>query len=127
MNERFDGYNHNLKQIAQMLRKNATPQENKLWYQFLSKYPVPFKRQRVIAERFVADFYCFKARLVLELDGSQHFTTDGQRYDTLRTDIIEQYKLQVLRFTNADIERNFTGVCQLIDHTVKECLHDSDE
>ncbi len=127
MNEYFDGYNRNLKHIAQMLRKNATPQENKLWYQFLCKYPVPFKRQRIIAERFIADFYCFQARLVLELDGSQHFTVDGQRYDDLRTEVIEQYRLNVLRFTNADIDGNFPGVCRLIDHAVKECLHNSDE
>ncbi len=124
-NTLFSGYNGKLKPYAQKLRKNATPQENHLWYDFLRAYPVQFYRQRIVAERFIADFYCARARLVLELDGSQHFTVDGQQYDTLRTEVIEQYRLNVLRFTNADIDGNFPGVCRLIDCTVKKYLDES--
>ena len=66
------------------------------------------------------DFYCAKARLVIELDGSQHFTPDGKHYDSLRTDVIEKYKLKVIRFSNNDIDKKFNGVCSVIDRTIQE-------
>ncbi len=122
MQRDYNGYNTGMKILAQQLRKNATPQENKLWYQYLRSYPLPFKRQRIVAHRFIADFYCAKAGLVIELDGSQHFTADGMRYDAIRTEDIEKFHLQVLRFTNAQIDREFPAVCAMIDKTVKERL-----
>ena len=83
--------NNKLLDNAKSLRKNMTPHEKHLWYDFLNKYPVKIYRQRIIDD-FIVDFYCAKARLVIEIDGSQHFTSDGKHYDKLRTDVLEKYK-----------------------------------
>ncbi len=115
------GYNSALRDKARVLRKNMTPEERRLWYTYLRQYPVPFKRQRPIA-LYIADFYCARARLVIELDGSQHFTEQGKTYDELRTCIIEQFDIEVIRFTNREIAENFTGVCAAIDRRVRERL-----
>ena len=95
-----------------------TRQERHLWYSFLKKYPVKFYRQRII-DHYIADFYCSKAKLVIELDGSQHYTDEGKEYDRIRTDILERYGLEVMRFSNSDIDRNFAAVCATIDEKVK--------
>ena len=65
-------------------------------------------------------FFCFKAKLIVELDGSQHYMEDGIEYDTLRTDILEKYDLEVIRFSNIEIDRYFNDVCRAIDQKVKE-------
>ncbi len=109
------GYNGSLKKKAQSLRKNATNEERKLWQGFLRNHPVQFKRQRPIAY-YIADFYCPKARLVIELDGSQHFTPEGMSYDQARTQIMQQFGILVLRFTNRDVNERFRSVCDMIDH-----------
>ena len=106
-----------MRRRAQVLRKNATPQENKLWYQYLRKYPVQWNRQKPLGG-YIVDFYCRRAGLVVELDGSQHFTSDGQAYDAVRTDHLEARGLTVLRFTNTDIDHRFRQVCDSIDHAV---------
>ncbi len=111
--------NDSLLKYAKELRKNMTPQEKHLWYDYLSKYPVKIYRQRII-DNFIVDFYCAKAKLVIELDGSQHFTPDGKHHDSLRTDVIEKYKLKVIRFSNNDVDRKFNGVCSVIDRTTQE-------
>ena len=117
-------YRNDLIPIARALRKNATPQENHLWYDFLRNYPVRFRRQRPI-DRFIADFYCEEANLVIELDGSQHYTEQGKAYDAERTAILEGLGLKVLRFSNSDIDRNFRSVREYIDLQVKgRTLHD---
>ena len=115
-------YNGNLIPRAKELRKNATRQENHLWYDFLRTDPVRFQRQKTI-DRFIADFYCHKARLVIELDGSQHYTDEGLAYDEERTNVLNTYKLEVLRFSNLDIDRNFNGVCTIIDEKIKERMN----
>ena len=107
--------------LAQNLRKNATPQENHLWYDFLANYEVRFQRQKAI-DHFIADFYCHKAKLVIEVDGSQHQTKEGQQKDEFRTEVLEGYDLKVIRFTNRQINRNFRGVCEYIDAVVKKAL-----
>ena len=107
--------------LAKELRKNATPQENHLWYDFLSGYEIRFQRQKAI-DNFIADFYCHKARLVIELDGSQHYTPEGREKDEFRTEILEGYDLKVIRFTNRQVDENFSGVCLYIDKVVKESL-----
>ena len=114
-------YDQRIIPLAKDLRKNATPQENHLWYDFLSKYEVRFQRQKAIGH-FVADFYCHKAKLVIEIDGSQHFTEAGQRYDAFRTERLEGYDLQVIRFTNTQINCCFREVCEYIDAIVKASL-----
>lgn len=117
-------YNQDNIKFAKALRKNATPQEKHLWYDFLSKYPVRFQRQKAI-DNFIADFYCHKAKLIIEIDGSQHFTEEGVRNDNFRTEILEGYGLKVLRFTNRQINTNFYGVCNYIDAVVKASLREA--
>ena len=80
-------YNKNNIILAKNLRKNATPQEKHLWYDFLSKYEVRFQRQKAI-DNFIADFYCHQAKLIIEIDGSQHFTQEGIQKDRFRTEIL---------------------------------------
>ena len=109
--------------LAKNLRKNATTQEKHLWYDFLSSYEVRFQRQKAI-DHFIADFYCHKAKLVIEIDGSQHYTEEGRQKDEYRTEILEGYDLKVIRFTNHQIDTNFRGVCAYIDAAVKASLRE---
>jgi len=104
-----------------MLRKAMTPQEKQLWYGFLKKHPVRVLRQKVI-DRFVVDFYCSKARLVIEIDGSQHDTKQGAAHDFERTQYLQGYGLTVLRFTNTTVDTDFENMCQKIDQTIREKL-----
>ena len=107
--------------LAKNLRRNATPQEKHLWYDFLSKYEIRFQRQKAIDD-FIADFYCHKAKLIIEIDGAQHYAEEGKEKDEFRTGILEGYDLQVIRFTNRQIDANFEGVCEYIDAAVKASL-----
>lgn len=104
---------------AKELRKNATPQERHLWYDFLCTYPVRFQRQKTIGS-FVVDFYCHRAKLVVELDGSQHYEEKGRKADAGRTVFLEGHGLKVLRIPNSEVDGNFTGVCEGIDRIVQE-------
>ena len=114
-------YNKNNISLAKKLRKNATPEENHLWYDFLSSYEVRFQRQKAI-DNFIVDFFCHKANLVIEIDGSQHYTDEGIQNDEFRTEILNGYDLFVIRFTNNQINKNFKGVCAYIDATIKDIL-----
>ena len=116
--------NNKLLNIARILRRNMTRQERHLWYDFLRYYPVKIYKQRVI-DKFVADFYCHSARLVIEIDGSQHYTEKGRQKDEFRTEILEGYDLKVIRFTNRQINTNFRGVCEYIDAAVKASLREA--
>ena len=107
--------------LAKNLRNNATPEENHLWYDFLRGYTPRFQRQKTI-DNFIADFYCYKAKLVIEVDGSQHHASEGKVRDEFRTEILEGYDLKVIRFTNRQINTNFHGVCKYIDIIVKASL-----
>ena len=106
---------------ARELRKNMTKHEKHLWYDFLNTYPVRFQRQKTISS-FIADFYCHQACLVVEIDGSQHYTEQGEAYDKERSAVFEQYGISVIRFSNYDVDKNFEGVCEEIDKIVKERL-----
>ena len=110
--------------LAKTLRKNMTPWERKLWYEFLRNYPIRFQRQKAIGN-YIADFYCAKARLVIELDGGGHYTDKQIEKDKIRTKELESMDLTVLRICNLDIDRNFRGVCEYIDFTVKKSLPQS--
>ena len=114
-------YNKTLIPFAKSLRRNATPQENHLWYDFLRNYTPRFQRQKTIGQ-FIVDFYCHEARLAIELDGSQHFTPEGHTYDEARTAAIETVGVTVLRFTNREIDSQFEAVCTAIDAAVRERL-----
>ena len=112
-------HNPNLIPFAKQLRKNMTKEERHLWYDFLREYSVRFYRQKILG-KYIVDFYCPKANLVIELDGSQHFEEKGIKYDEERTAYLEKYGLQVIRIPNNEVMRNFYGVCEYINNTVKE-------
>ena len=114
-------YNKDLVRNAQALRKNMTPEEKHLWYDFLRTHPVRFSRQKVLG-KYIADFYCAEAKLVIELDGSRHYTEEGKQYDEERTAFLEEYGLTVIRIPNTEIHKNFRGVCEYIDHLVEQSL-----
>ena len=105
--------------LAKALRKNMTPWERKLWYDFLRQYPVRFQRQKAIGN-YIVDFYCAKAGLVVELDGGGHYTAEQSAKDAARTKELETMNLIVVRICNLDIDRNFSGVCEYIDMQVKK-------
>lgn len=105
--------------IAKALRKNMTPEEKHLWYDFLCTYPVRFSRQKVLG-KYIADFYCAAANLVVELDGAGHTTREGKQYDEERTAFLEEYGLTVLRIPNQKLKENFRGICEYIDGIVKQ-------
>jgi len=102
---------------AKALRKNMTKEERHLWYDFLKDYPVRFLRQKVI-DYYIADFYCSKARLVIELDGSQHYEEKGLLKDRIRTERLEERGLFVMRIPNYEVNTNFHNVCEYIDEFV---------
>ena len=100
-----------------------TPHERKLWYLFLRKYPVKIYKQRIVG-RFIVDFYCASARLVIEVDGSQHYETQGLAYDAERSQFLAGLGLEILRFSNRDIDMDFRGVCTRIDLMIQKRLQD---
>ena len=117
-------YNKENISLAKTLRKNMTPWERKLWYGFLRNYSVRFQRQKAIGN-YIVDFYCAKARLVIELDGGGHYTAKQLEKDEFRTKELVDMNLTVLRICNLDIDRNFNGVCEFIDLEVKKSLPQS--
>ncbi|MBE6663697.1 MAG: DUF559 domain-containing protein [Ruminococcaceae bacterium] len=116
-------YNHNknIVPLAKELRKNMTSEEKHLWYDFLRKYPIRFSRQKVIGN-YIVDFYCAKANLVIELDGSHHGLEKETEKDEKRTEYIESLGLTVIRIPNYEIKDNFLYVCRYIDSLVEKSL-----
>ena len=108
---------------ARLLRRKMTLLERKLWYLFLRKYPVKIYKQRIIG-RFIVDFYCASAKLIIEVDGSQHYEPQNMAYDTERSAFLSALDLEVLRFSNREIDRDFRGVCEQIDIAVHNRLQD---
>ena len=106
---------------AQTLRKNMTKEERHLWYDFLKTYPVQFNRQHPIGQ-YIVDFYCYQAKLVVELDGSQHYDPEAIAYDKQRTAYLQSQGFSVIRFTNRDIAERFRSVCEAIDIVVNQRL-----
>ena len=112
-------YNKSNIPLAKVLRKNMTPWERKLWYEFLRSYPIRFQRQKAIGN-YIVDFYCAKAGLVIELDGGGHYTTEQREKDKMRTKELEKMNLTVIRVCNLDIDNNFRGACEYINLVVKK-------
>ena len=102
-------HNTKLTENAKSLRKNMTKEERYLWYDLLRAYPVRFLRQKVI-DNYIVDFYCNEARLIIELDGSQHYEEKGLLKDKIRTEKIESRNLTVIRIPNNEVKNNFRGV-----------------
>ena len=96
---------------ARELRSGMTKEERHLWYDFLKRLPVNVSRQKVIGA-YIVDFYCASRRLVIELDGSQHYDAKSMAYDKERDDYLRGRGLTVVRYTNLEIARNFRGVCE---------------
>lgn len=115
-------YDHKNVTLARNLRKAMTPWESKLWYRFLRGYTVRFQRQKCI-DQYIVDFYCAKAKLIIELDGSGHYDPEQIKKDQIRTENLESHGFCVLRFCNTDIDKNFYGVCSVIDNEVQKRLH----
>ena len=114
-------HNKQLVPLAKKLRKEMTREERHLWYDFLRSYPVRFSRQKVLG-KYIADFYSAEAKLVIELDGSQHYEDRTVKKDADRTAFLEEYGLRVIRIPNNEVGRNFRGVCAYIDSAVKQSL-----
>lgn len=112
---------HNMRLVehARALRKDMTKEERHLWYDFLRTYPVRFLRQKILGS-YIVDFYCARAKFVVEIDGSQHYDEEQKAYDAERTAFLSGYGLNVLRIPNTEINRNFRGVCEWIDLEVKK-------
>ena len=110
--------NNNLKKNSQKLRKEMTKEERHLWYDFLKTLPVTIHRQKVIGP-YIVDFYCASAKLVIEIDGTQHFEEKGLASDAERDKYLNDMDLTVLRYSNYDVNSNFDGVCEDILKRIK--------
>ncbi len=106
--------NKGLLDRARELRKNPTPQENMLWYKFLRDQSGHFRRQKIMG-RYIVDFYSADLKVVIEIDGSQHFEETALEYDKTRTEYLERnFGVKVIRVDNHQINTNFTGVCDYL-------------
>jgi len=114
-------YRRNLKMRAQVLRRDPTPAERKLWYDFLCSHGEKFTRQKPLG-RYIADFYCAQRRLVIELDGDTHFTDRGETYDAARTAALAAQGIRIVRFTNAEVMQQFEAVCGRIEEELAALL-----
>ena len=115
--------NSKLTSAAQKLRRSMTPEERHLWYDFLKTLPVTVHRQKVFGS-YIADFYCAQAKLVIELDGSQHYEEDHLCADAQRDQFFREQGIAVLRYSNADVRLHFSGVCQDIWNHIPALLEE---
>ena len=123
MGSHFTGFKSKNVGRSRALRRDMTPQERRLWYCFLRDYPIKIYRQRSIGS-FIADFYCSKSCIVIEVDGGQHVAPEGRAKDMTRDSILENYGLKVIRIYNTDIDRNFEGVCAWLDSQLKSGMRE---
>lgn len=105
---------------ARALRKNMTKQESALWYQFLRFCKPRFRRQEIIGN-YIADFFCQKAKLVIEIDGSQHYEPTEREKDNERSAFFHKEGIKVVRFSNTDVDRHFDSVCQAVLLAMENC------
>ena len=109
-------HNPKLSNNAKVLRRNMTKEERHLWYDFLKGLPMMVHRQKVIGN-YIVDFYIAEAKLVIEQDGSQHFEDAGKQADAVRDAYLNSVGLTVLRYSNADVNQRFRGVCEdILNH-----------
>src|SRR3954470_11291431 len=112
-------YNLRLKTPARTLRRDATPAERKLWFEFLSYLPEKFTRQKPLGP-YIADFYCSRLRLVIEIDGDSHCVGQGEAKDARRTAALAAMNVRVVRFTNVEVREQFDRVCGRIQKALTE-------
>ena len=108
-----------LKTFSRQMRKNMTKEERHLWFDFFRSYPVRVKRQ-VIIGKYIVDFCCERAQVIIELDGEQHYEVENKKNDAERTRHLERLGFLVLRYSNLDVMRNFSGVTEYIDRVIRE-------
>ena len=109
--------NKNLKEFSTSLRKKMTKEERHLWYDFLRNHKLTFNRQFII-DNYIADFYCHEKKLIIEIDGGQHYENDALKYDEDRTQYFNSLGIRVIRFTNTDINKRFDSVCEEIEYVI---------
>ena len=114
-------YSPKLIPLSKALRKTMTPQERKLWYCFLRRYPIRFQRQKPVSE-YILDFYCAQAKLAIELDGSQHRLPEGIVQDEKRTQALHALGIHLIRFSNQQVDTEFEEVCRCIGMALNEAL-----
>ena len=108
--------NSALTELSRTLRKNMTKEERHLWYDFLKTLPETVCRQKVVGQ-YILDFYCAAAKLAIELDGSQHYSEEGEQYDRVRDEYLSERGICVLRYSNLQLHENFRGVClDILNH-----------
>jgi very-short-patch-repair endonuclease len=112
-------YNLRLKPPSRRLRRDSTPAERKLWFEFLRYLPEKFTRQKPLGS-YIADFYCSRLRLVIEIDGDTHFTARSEAYDARRSEALAALNVRVIRFTNLEVREQFEGVCARIQLALTE-------
>ena len=112
-------YKSRSKQYAKEMRHSMTPEERRLWYDFLSKHSCHFRRQQPIG-KYIVDFYAVSLRLAVEVDGSQHFEEDVRLYDDARTKFLREHDIRLLRFTNEQIQRKFSDVCAAVERAIAD-------
>ena len=114
-------HNKALVPFARNLRTNMTKEERHLWYDFLRKHPGHFSRQKALG-KYIVDFYSASARLVIELDGSQHYEEEAKKHDEQRDEYIKAFGLRVIRIPNNEINSNFSGVCVYLEQEIQQSL-----
>ena len=113
-----NNYNKNLLDNARTLRKNMTKEERKLWYTFLNQLPIKFYRQKIIG-KYIVDFYCSDYKIIIELDGGQHYEEIGIKNDRERDEYLKSLGFIVLRYCNLDVNKNFDGICEdILNHLI---------
>ncbi len=115
---KFLPYNPTLKSKSRDLRKNLTPAEKKLWFDFLNTLPIRFTKQKPIG-KFIVDFYCAKKLLAIEVDGDSHYNDRGLNYDEFRREILERFGVKMMRFSNLEVMDSFEDVCLRILEELK--------
>ena len=113
--------NKSLVPNAKELRNNMTKEERHLWYDFLKEYPVRFSRQKILG-KYIVDFYSASAKMIIELDGSQHYEESKKRYDEIRDEFLKGYGLKIIRISNDEINKNFDGVCEHLEKEIQQSL-----
>ena len=121
-------YKHNktLVPLSKSSRNNMTKEERKLWYDFLRNYPVKFIRQKIIGN-YIVDFYSAQLKLIIEVDGIQHYSEDGIKYDSERTAFLEGYGLKIIRIRNTAVNNDFDKVCRYLDQHIMNLTNTSSE
>lgn len=107
-----------LSSLASIMRKNMTKEEKRLWYDFFKKLPYTVNRQKQLGN-YIVDFFCAEAKIVIEVDGAQHYSEEGRSEDSERDAYLNSLGFEVVRVTNYDVNTNFEGVCLHIQRRIE--------